>query len=312
MSETPANVPPTPKSLQFDVATPAAPSGSATGAAANVPTCARCTKPITGEYYTVTGETGGTLVYCATCRQEAEGQVASGASAGSFGRAVLFGSGAAALGATIWYAVSALTGWNFGLIAILVGFLVGTAVNKGSRGRGGRRYQLLAVGLTYAAITVSYVPIVLKELGESQTKSDTTRTAVDSLYASGTRDSIAAASAAAPTTTATAVPPAADSAPASTAAPAAVPASATAGAKADSASASSVGVGAMMLGLLVIFLIAAAGPVLAVFSEPQAIISLAIIGFGLYEAWKLNRRTTLAFRGPYVVGGPTGAPGLRA
>jgi hypothetical protein len=36
------------------------------------------------------------------------------------------------------------------------------------------------------------------------------------------------------------------------------------------------------------------------------IIGIVIIGIGVYEAWALNRRATLAITGPYQVGG--GAP----
>ncbi len=57
-----------------------------------------------------------------------------------------------------------LTGYEFGLIAILVGYAVGIAVRRGSSGRGGWPYQLLAVGLTYASIVGSYLPLVFAEV----------------------------------------------------------------------------------------------------------------------------------------------------
>ncbi len=41
--------------------------------------------------------------------------------------------------------IAALTGYEFGLIAVLVGLAVGIAVRKGSSGRGGWRYQVLAM-----------------------------------------------------------------------------------------------------------------------------------------------------------------------
>jgi hypothetical protein len=41
------------------------------------------------------------------------------------------------------------------LVALVVGFLVGFAVKKGSNGRGGPPYQWLAVFLTYTAIAIS-------------------------------------------------------------------------------------------------------------------------------------------------------------
>ena len=68
------------------------------------------------------------------------------------------------IGCGIWYAVRALTGYEVGLIAIIVGLLVGGAVRKGSKRRGGRLYQTLAVLLTYASIVSTYVPDIVGEL----------------------------------------------------------------------------------------------------------------------------------------------------
>lgn len=58
------------------------------------------------------------------------------------------------------------------------------------------------------------------------------------------------------------------------------------------------GAGEIALGFLVIFAIAAAAPFLAGASN---IIGLAIIAFGLWEAWKINRRAALNITGPYSV-----------
>jgi hypothetical protein len=55
--------------------------------------------------------------------------------------------------------VAILTGLEVGLIAILVGYMVGRAVRHGSGGLGGRPQQILAVVLTYFAITTSYLPV---------------------------------------------------------------------------------------------------------------------------------------------------------
>jgi hypothetical protein len=56
---------------------------------------------------------------------------------------------------------------QIGLISILVGYMVGKAVRKGSGGRGGRAQQILAVALTYFAITTSYIPPFLQEMASS-------------------------------------------------------------------------------------------------------------------------------------------------
>jgi len=48
--------------------------------------------------------------------------------------------------------------------AVVVGVLVGGAVRKGSNGRGGWRYQLLAMFLTYTAVVVTDSSLIAREL----------------------------------------------------------------------------------------------------------------------------------------------------
>jgi uncharacterized membrane protein len=49
-----------------------------------------------------------------------------------------------------------------------VGFIVGKAMNFGSRGVGGRRYQVVAVLLTYLAVSLSAVPIAIHQMRQHQ------------------------------------------------------------------------------------------------------------------------------------------------
>ena len=56
----------------------------------------------------------------------------------------------------------------------------------------------------------------------------------------------------------------------------------------------------LVIGAIGIFVIAAALPFLAGFEN---IIGLLIIGFALWEAWKINRKVELAVVGPFQVGG---------
>lgn len=86
---------------------------------------------------------------------------------GRFTRAFAFGTCAAALSAGLWYAVSAWTGYELGLIALVVGLAVGIAVRVGSRERGGWLYQTMAVGLTYLAIVSTYVPMLVESFAEA-------------------------------------------------------------------------------------------------------------------------------------------------
>lgn len=120
--------------------------------------CAACGQPLRDVYYEVNGR-----VLCERCRRAAETSWAAGSSSGRFGKAVVFGIAAAAAGSALYYGVLALTGYEFGLIAIVVGFLVGAAVKKGSQGRGGWQYQTLAMFLTYTSIVSSYVPLIIRE-----------------------------------------------------------------------------------------------------------------------------------------------------
>jgi hypothetical protein len=52
---------------------------------------------------------------------------------------------------------------EIGIVAILIGYMVGYAVRKGAGGRGGRRFQILAVALTYASVALAYAPIAVKQ-----------------------------------------------------------------------------------------------------------------------------------------------------
>ncbi len=126
--------------MQFDAAEPAA------GAAGL--TCTRCTAAIQNVYH----QAGGQVV-CSLCRTRIESQAAAG---GDLGKALLYGAGAAAAGAAIYYGFLVFTKSEWALIAILVGFMVGKAVNVGSGGRGGAMYQGSAVALTYASIVAAY------------------------------------------------------------------------------------------------------------------------------------------------------------
>ncbi len=120
------------------------------------PLCAACQRPA-HEYFQFQGH-----IYCAPCRQRIESSLDRLERSASFGRAALYGVGAAIAGAALYYAVLAATGYEIGLVAVVVGLLVGKAVRKGSDSLGGWRYQALAMSLTYLSIVSSYVPGILK------------------------------------------------------------------------------------------------------------------------------------------------------
>lgn len=123
---------------------------------ANVPgteRCRICGNLIAGEYYRV-----NTQMACSKCAGEAkEGQPKD--SHAAFARGLLLGAGAAVLGLILYATVVIVTGWSIGYLALAVGWLVAKGMMKGSNGMGGRRYQIAAVVLTYAAISISAIPI---------------------------------------------------------------------------------------------------------------------------------------------------------
>jgi hypothetical protein len=126
------------------------------------PACCTCKQPATPQYHQFNGR-----VFCTNCRQQIEQSIQQLHQRGSMAQAALFGVGAAVVGALIFYAVTSVTGYEIGLIGVLVGFLVGKAVRKGSGSIGGTQYQVLAIVLTYVSIASRYVLEILHSAGAS-------------------------------------------------------------------------------------------------------------------------------------------------
>jgi hypothetical protein len=116
--------------------------------------CTACGKAL-GEYYFEAN--GKTL--CGDCKQKVEARFSGGFKPTHFLRAVAAGFLAALLDYLLYFIIKVTTGYEFGLVAILVGFMVGVAVRWGSGGSGGWLYQLLALFFTYNAIVLTYVPM---------------------------------------------------------------------------------------------------------------------------------------------------------
>ncbi|HEY3786402.1 MAG TPA: hypothetical protein VGL55_14075 [Steroidobacteraceae bacterium] len=117
--------------------------------------CKCCGRAISGAYYRVND-----VLTCTSCALRLKGQMLKDSHA-SFGRGVLFGVGGAIVGFAIYVVFALITGLVAGIVSLAVGYLVGKAVVKGSRGIGGRRYQVAAVLLTYMAVSLSAVPIAV-------------------------------------------------------------------------------------------------------------------------------------------------------
>jgi hypothetical protein len=201
--------------LQFDTAEPSA-------TATTDRSCTGCRRPIQGEYHMANMQ-----VVCTPCRGVLEAGP-QGTRTGRLGRALLFGTGAAVAGGLLYLVVATVTGYVIGLIAILVGWMVGRAVSVGSEHRGGWPYQVMAVGLTYLAISATYVPQVVETWGEP-----------------GVAEELS---------------------------------------------------GAVLY--IAAFIFSLALPVLTITVAP---ISALILAFGLFQAWRENKRPELTITGPYAV-----------
>ncbi len=259
--------------LQFDRAV----DPSAADAAAGAPVCSACSASIRMYYYDVDGAT-----VCSTCKQGVE-RASGGGAAGAKGgmvKVVLAGLGAAIAGAVIYYSVMEYLNLEIGYVAILIGFMVGYAIRGAAAGRGGRRYQLLAAGLTYFAVALAYTPFALGA-GNDGSGEDA---AADSALAADAVDPASATDVAATDPdAAVGDDPNAD--------------------EPTGATAKQLGGGGIALafggGLLFILAL----PVVVILgSMPSGLISAAIIGFGMHQAWNMTRRVEHSITGPFKVG----------
>ena len=225
--------------------------------------CSFCRQPIADVYYQFNHR-----ATCTTCLAKVREILFGGSGFGRTVRALLLGLLAAALGTGIYFGVEALTNLHIGLVAIVVGLLVGGAVRKGSKGRGGWYYQLMAIFLTYVSISGSYFLEAMKELAEEKP----TPAAHSTEYAPGKSDAAKSEEA---------NPPATSGQPKR-----ALPLAPT------------------LIGLLfsLIFVtgLSLALPILVGLQSP---ILLLITGFALFEAWRINKRPAIQITGPYNVDG---------
>jgi len=248
--------------LQFDrVETSGAQNEAGTDTPAVI--CEACGKPVGSQYYHINGKT-----VCDNCRQMVLSAAATPRTTGPLLRAGLFGLAAAVAGAAIYYAVIAITNFEIGLVAILIGYMVGYMVRKGAGGRGGRRFQVLAVVLTYWAVGLAYTPLAFKGASDD----DKVATASDS---------------------AVATPPALDTS------------NAVSGELRDEDSGG--GSVLKVFGLLVALAFALPVMYVAQ-SMPGGILSAIIILIGLRQAWSMTASPRLEISGPYKVGAVTPAP----
>src|SRR4029079_11991284 len=126
--------------------------------------CAACQTAIPTEYFDLRGH-----VVCAPCRHRLESAAEPPRGAVPLLIAGACGLGAGIAGAIVYYSVIAIAHLEIGIVAILIGYMVGYAVRRGAGGRGGLRFQILAAVLPYGAVGLAYAPlIVMSALAEQR------------------------------------------------------------------------------------------------------------------------------------------------
>lgn len=124
---------------------------------AGIDTCCVCHQQIAGSYYRINSR-----MTCPPCAERLKGSIPKDSHA-AFARAVTYGAAAALVGLALYALVGIVTGLVIGYVSLAVGWMVGKAMMKGSGGLVGRRYQLIAILFTYAAVSIAAVPIGIAE-----------------------------------------------------------------------------------------------------------------------------------------------------
>ncbi len=244
--------------------------------------CSQCNNKIEDTYFQV-----GEAIVCSSCRWAMEGPMEpEGAGAGRLLRAGVYGLLAAAAGTAIYFGVLWVTNYEVGLIAVLVGWMVGKAVLAGSGNRGGRAFQVMAVLLTYCAIVTSYVPFAIQGMMEQESQ---TQGVAEEESVERTGDAEVPLSARSGSADSQFTEPAPDTGEDEGAA---IGSNAPAE-QAELSTADLVYVTVMLFGLVLI------SPFLG---GLENVIGLFIIGIGLYQAWVGARSQQFAIAGPFSLG----------
>ena len=124
--------------------------------------CFVCNQPISGSYFRINSR-----IACSACTERLRNSIPKD-SHSAYVRAIAFGVGAAIAGLVLYAVIGIATGLMIGYVSLAVGWMVGKAMIKGSGGVGGRRYQIAAVLLTYAAVSVAAIPIAIAEFAKQK------------------------------------------------------------------------------------------------------------------------------------------------
>lgn len=239
---------------------------AATGAEA----CKSCKQPLAGRYFRVNGS-----VACERCTEQLKTQLPKD-SHSAFVRGLVFGIGGAILGLVLYSGFGIITGLVIGYASLAVGFIVGKAIRFGSGGIGGRRYQIAAVFLTYAAVSMSAIPMSISQ-GIKEKKIQPPQRA--SQPASTTSSDVTAQSADTANTPSTPAP--------------------------TDPQSSKMSLGIALVGLAILGL---ASPFLELASPVSGIIGLVILFVGIRIAWQLTAGPKVEILGPFTTGAASAPP----
>jgi hypothetical protein len=124
--------------------------------------CQFCHQPIAGTYYRAND-----AMACPGCAEKMRGELARDTH-GAYMHGLAYGIGAAIVGLILYATFEIMTGIIIGYASLAVGWMVGKAMMKGSGGVGGRRYQITAALLTYAAVSMAAVPVLIHYAGQQR------------------------------------------------------------------------------------------------------------------------------------------------
>src|SRR6266446_3649237 len=151
--------------------------------------CKSCNQGISGQYFRVNGS-----LACSRCVDQLKNQIPKDTHA-LFVRGLAFGIGGAILGLILYSTFSIVTGLEIGYVSLAVGWIIAKAIRMGSKGIGGRRYQITAALLTYGAVSMAALPIYFFQLNkEKPAKPPQTQTAPSAKPAPAPSDENSAAS----------------------------------------------------------------------------------------------------------------------
>ena len=230
--------------------------------------CTRCTAPLPDEYHMADDR-----VICGRCRATLQAQAAKPAEGGGFARAAGMGLAAAVACAAAYALVIVVTNLELALVTIGIGWLVGTAVKRGAGSLASRKYQFVAVALTWFSLGGAYAGVMLHGMVTGE-----------GLEAEVAADESPAAPPVAVGEEPAPEPAEAASAPVDASADATLAETDAADAAEADGEITAAGVGAAaVMGIAGLALMAVAAPVLVALGSP---LSGLITAFGLFQAWK--------------------------